>query len=94
MVAGMATIKLTITLEEDQLDEIRRLVQAGTASSVSGFVKHAVGIALHDAAGWKDMLAEALRQTGGPLTKPERVWADSLLSRRARKRRPRRTTAA
>lgn len=82
MVTGMATTKVTITLEEDQLDEIRKLVEAGTASSVSGFVKHAVGIALHDAAGWKDMLDEALQQSGGSLTKRERAWADALLSPR------------
>lgn len=85
MVTGMATIKLTITLDEDQLEEIRRLVEAGTASSVSGFVKHAVGTALHDAAGWKEMLEDALQETGGPLTKRERAWADALLSPRPRK---------
>jgi Arc/MetJ-type ribon-helix-helix transcriptional regulator len=94
MVSGMATTKVTITLEDDQLDEVRRLVAAGKASSVSGFVKHAVGIALHDAAGWQEMLESALEQTGGPLTNKERVWADALLSRRPRKRRSRRKTAA
>jgi hypothetical protein len=26
------------------------------------------------------MLEDALRQTGGPLTKKERTWADALLS--------------
>jgi Arc/MetJ-type ribon-helix-helix transcriptional regulator len=79
MVFGMATIKVTITLEDDQLDEIRALVAAGQAASVSGFVKHAVRIALFDAAGWKEMLKDALRQTGGPLTKKERAWADAVL---------------
>jgi hypothetical protein len=44
-------------------------------------VQHAVRIALHDAAGWKEMLEDALRQTGGPLTKNERAWADAILSR-------------
>jgi len=39
----MATTKLTITLDNDQLEEIRRLVGAGKASSISGFVRHAVG---------------------------------------------------
>ena len=90
----MATMKVTITLEDDQLEEIRRLVEAKRAFSVSGFVKHAVGIALHDAAGWKEMLDEALQQTGGPLTKRERLWADTLLSPRPRKSRPRREKAA
>lgn len=82
----MATTKVTITLQDDQLEEIRALVAAGQAASVSAFVKHAVGIALHDAAGWREMLQDALRQTGGPLTKKERAWADALLSPREPKR--------
>ena len=94
MVTGMATTKVTITLDDDKLEEIRRLVEARRASSVSGFVKHAVGIALHDAAGWKEMLDEALQQTGGPLTKRERSWADALLSPPPRRSRPRRKKAA
>lgn len=94
MVTGMATTKVTITLDTDKLEEIRRLVEAGTASSVSGFVKHAVGTALHDAAGWKAMLEEALQQTGGPLTQRERAWADGLLAPRRRKGDRRRKKAA
>ncbi len=90
----MATTKVTITLEQDQLDEIRKLVEAGRASSVSGFVKHAVGVALHDAAGWKEMLGEALEHSGGPLTKRERAWADTLLSPGPGRPRRRRTRAA
>jgi hypothetical protein len=42
-----------------QLDEIRALVAAGTAASVSAFVKHAVEVALFDAAGWREMLEDA-----------------------------------
>lgn len=79
MVPGMATCKVTITLDEVQLDQIRSLVQAGSAASVSGFVQHAVGVALDDVAGWGAMLAEALRQTGGVLTDDERAWADEVL---------------
>ena len=82
MVLGMATTKITITLQDDQLAEIRALVAAGVTANISAFVKHAVGIALSDAAGWTGMLNEALQQTGGPLTKKERVWADSILSPR------------
>jgi Arc/MetJ-type ribon-helix-helix transcriptional regulator len=80
MVFGMATTKITITLADDQLQEIRALVAAGEAANISAFVKHAVGIALSDAAGWTDMLADALQQTGGPLTKKERAWADAILA--------------
>lgn len=79
MVSGMATKKVTITLDETQLDKIRSLVEAGTASSVSGFVQHAVSVALDDVAGWGAMLAEALRQTGGAMTDDERAWADMVL---------------
>jgi Arc/MetJ-type ribon-helix-helix transcriptional regulator len=85
MVLGMATTKITITLQNDQLEEIRALVAAGQAASVSAFVKHAVGVALLDAAGWREMLEDALQQTGGPLSKKERAWADALLSPPRRK---------
>jgi Arc/MetJ-type ribon-helix-helix transcriptional regulator len=90
MVIGMATRKVTVTLDEGQVEQIRRLVDAGSASSVSGFVQHAVSVALDDVAGWGALLAEALRTTGGPLTADERAWADDLLGTR----RPRRGSAA
>jgi Arc/MetJ-type ribon-helix-helix transcriptional regulator len=79
MVIGMATRKVTVTLDEGQLEQIRALVQAGAAPSVSGFVQHAVSVALDDVAGWGAMLAEALRQTGGALSDDERAWADDIL---------------
>jgi len=79
MVFGMATTKITITLPTDQVQEISTLVAAGHAASISAFVKHAVGVALLDAAGWREMLGEALQKTGGPLTKKERAWADANL---------------
>ena len=60
-------------------NQVRSLVQAGAAPSVSGFVQHAVAVALDDVAGWGAMLAEALRQTGGPLSDNERAWADDVL---------------
>jgi Arc/MetJ-type ribon-helix-helix transcriptional regulator len=75
----MATTKVMIALEEDQVKEIRDLVAAGQTGSVSAFVKHAVNVALADAAGWQQMLDEALERTGGPLTNEERAWADAIL---------------
>jgi Arc/MetJ-type ribon-helix-helix transcriptional regulator len=83
MVLGMATAKITITLPDDQVHEIRSLVAAGQAANVSAFVKHAVGVALSDAAGWREMLDIALQRTGGPLTAKERAWADTILAPRA-----------
>jgi len=75
----MATKKVTVTLEATQLDRIRALVEAGSASSVSGFVQHSVEVALDDVAGWGALLAEALRRTGGSLSEEERAWADGIL---------------
>lgn len=87
---GMATVKLTITLDQDQFDDVKELVDAGQASSVSGFVRKAVETALHDAAGWKKILDEALEASGGPLTDAERRWADSILGHRRTKAKVRR----
>ena len=82
MVLDMSTAKITVTLPDDQLHEIRALVAAGEAANTSAFVKHAVQVALSDAAGWREMLKDALLQTGGPLTNKERAWADTILSPR------------
>jgi Arc/MetJ-type ribon-helix-helix transcriptional regulator len=84
----MATKKVTITLDEAQLARIQSLIRAGSAASVSGFVQHAVTVALDDVAGWGAMLAEALRETGGPLSDEERAWADSVLGINTRSGRP------
>lgn len=94
MVFGMATCKITITLADHQIDEIRALVAAGQAPNVSAFVQHAVSVALSDAAGWREMLKEALQQTGGPLTAKERAWADTILSTRQEKKRLKKRKAA
>ena len=83
MVFGMATKKVTITLDQRQVAEIQRLVAAGKAENVSHFVRHAVGVSLADVAGWGEMLGLALEQTGGPLTRDERAWADSILKPRS-----------
>ncbi|MEA2932869.1 MAG: hypothetical protein QOI56_1654 [Actinomycetota bacterium] len=79
MVDGMATKKVTVTLDETQLLRIRALVEAGSARSVSGFVQHAVEVSLDDVAGWGALLAEALGATGGTLSEDERAWADGIL---------------
>ena len=88
MVVGMATRKVTITLDEDQLARIRGLVSGGNAASISGFVQHAVSVALDDVAGWGAMLAEALARTGGDLTAEERAWADEVLGTGRHGKRP------
>ena len=90
----MATRKITITLDDDQIAEVRYLVAAGQARNISAFVQHAVQVALSDAAGWRAMLEEALQQTGGALTSKERAWADTLLSPGAESKRSRKGKAA
>lgn len=87
MVIGMASRKITITLGEEQVLQIRDLVSAGRAASVSGFVQHAVGVALDDVAGWGAMLARALDDTGGPMSAEEKAWADTALGVPKRRRR-------
>jgi len=82
----MATKKITVTLDEDQVSRIRALVDSGATSSVSGFVQHAVGVALDDVAGWGALLAEALRETGGPLSDEERGWSDEILGVKERRK--------
>jgi Arc/MetJ-type ribon-helix-helix transcriptional regulator len=94
MVFGMATRKITVTLGDDDISEVRALVAAGQARNVSAFVQHAVRVALSDAAGWRAMLKDALQETGGALTPKERAWADTLLSAREEKKRPKRGKAA
>jgi Arc/MetJ-type ribon-helix-helix transcriptional regulator len=93
MANGMATKKVTITLQEGDVEKIRDLVVQGRVASLSAFVQHAVGVSLADVAGWGVLLGEALRQTGGSLTKKERVWADDVLGVPVRKRGARRSAA-
>lgn len=87
MVIGMATKKITITLDAVQLDRVRELVETGRASSVSGFVQRAVGVAIDDVAGWGALLAQALRETGGSLSDDEKAWADEMLGTKKRRSR-------
>jgi len=78
MAIGMATKKITITLDESRRTRsgARRV---GKARTVSGFIQHAVAVSLNDVAGWGVMLDSALEETGGPLTAKERAWADEIL---------------
>ncbi len=86
MVCGMASKKITVTLDTGLVEQIRTLVEAGRAASVSGFVQHAVRVALDDVAGWGALLAQALRETGGPLSADEKAWADEVLGVPKRRR--------
>jgi Arc/MetJ-type ribon-helix-helix transcriptional regulator len=82
MVTGMATTKVTITLPDRQLEEIRKRVAAQESASVSGFIQQAVQKSLENAAEFRAIVDQALDATGGPLTPKERAWAKRTLSRR------------
>ena len=79
---------MTVTIDEDQLERIRAHIEAGAASNVSGFVQHAVGVALDDVAGWGEMLTGARRDSGGELSRHERRWADEVLGVKRRAKSP------
>ena len=89
MVNGMATTKVTITLPDRQLEEIRKRVAAKESASVSGFIQQAVQKSLENAAEFRAIVDQALNATGGPLTPKERAWARRMLLPRRRGARPR-----
>ena len=82
MVNGMATTKITITLPDRQLNDIRKRVAARESPSVSGFIQQAVQKSLDNAAAFRAVVKEALNETGGPLKPKERAWAKKMLSAR------------
>jgi Arc/MetJ-type ribon-helix-helix transcriptional regulator len=84
----MATTKITITLPDRQLEEIRKRVAAQESASVSGFIQQAVQKSLENAAEFRAMVNEVLNQTGGPLTPKERTWARRVLAERKGRGRP------
>jgi Arc/MetJ-type ribon-helix-helix transcriptional regulator len=89
MVNGMATAKITITLPDRQLEQIRKRVAAQNSPSVSGFIQQAVQKSLENAAEFRAMVEEALKKTGGPLKPKERAWARKTLAARRGGTKPR-----
>ncbi len=84
----MATTKVTVTLPDKQIEEIRRRVAVHESASVSGFVQRAVQRSLLNSSEFSAMIDQGLNETGGPLTPKERAWATKVLSpqkRRAKK---------
>jgi len=78
----MVSAKITITLPDHQLKKIRKRVAAQDSAIVSGFIQEAVQKSLNNAAEFRAMVEEVLKETGGPLTAKERVWARRMLSAR------------
>ena len=84
MVNSMATTKITITVPDTQLAEIKKRVSAREASSISGFVQRAVQKCLENEAEFRAMIDEGLAATGGPLTASERAWARKMITSQKR----------
>ena len=89
MVDGMATTKITITLPDDQLEEIRKRVADQDSPTISGFIQHAVQKSLDNAAEFRAMVKEGLKETGGPVNAKERAWARTMLASQRRGSKPR-----
>ena len=85
----MATAKITITLPDRQLEEIRKRVAARNSPSVSGFIQQAVQKSLENVAEFRAMAEDAVKKTGGPLKPKEPAWARQMLSARRSGARPR-----
>jgi len=85
----MATAKVTITLPDFQLQEIRKRVAARESLSVSGFIQQSVQKSLDNAAEFRAMVERGLNETGGPPTPRERAWVKRMLSAKGRKAKPR-----
>jgi Arc/MetJ-type ribon-helix-helix transcriptional regulator len=89
MVICMATVKITITLPEEQIAEIRRRVADRESESVSGFVQRSISRTLQNSAEFSAMIDQSLMESGGPLTAKERAWARKMLAPRKKKSAPR-----
>lgn len=76
----MATQKVTITIDQELLDHVRRLVKDGEASSLSAYIRDAIRKTIENEAAYRRMLDDMLAETGGPLTDEERAWAEEFLS--------------
>lgn len=85
----MAALKITITLPQEQPEQIRKRVASRKAPSVSGFIQQAVPKSLDNDAEFLALLDEALERTGGPLTPEELALARKAITPRKGKSKPR-----
>ena len=79
MITGM-TRKIAVSLPDRLVEQAKRAVELGRATSVSSYVAAAMEekAKLDDLA---SLLNEMLAETGGPLTSKERRAADAVLDR-------------
>ncbi|MGC8512477.1 MAG: toxin-antitoxin system antitoxin subunit [Acidimicrobiales bacterium] len=76
----MTSVKIAVSLPPELVAQARHAVAEGRATSVSGYVAHALEeqAKLDDLA---SLLEEMLAETGGPLTAEETQAADEALGR-------------
>jgi Arc/MetJ-type ribon-helix-helix transcriptional regulator len=84
----MAT-KITITLPDDQLAEIKRRVKAGWSKNVSDYLQDIVQKSFDNEVAFDAMLEESLMKSGGPATAKELAWARRMLKPKKRSARRR-----
>lgn len=80
--SSMTKAKVAITVEEDVLARIRRLVAAGETANVSAFFEEAARQRLDLDAEWARQSTEVYAATGGPPTDDERAAVRRILSGR------------
>ena len=80
----MATTKITVTLPDTQLEEIRQRVATNKAASISGYIQRAVQKSLENEAEFLASVEQVLMETGGPITPKERAWARRMITPRKR----------
>lgn len=76
---SMTVVKLTVSLDDDLVAEVRQQVADGHASSVSAWLNAAARNYLEQTE-LKDVLAEIFAETGGPLTDDELQAARATLA--------------
>jgi len=94
MVFGMAATKITITIPDELLAEIRSRVSSKATPSISGYIQQAVKKSLENEAALRLFIEEGLESTGGPLTAQEEAWAKRVTKARKRTKPTRSRSAA
>jgi Arc/MetJ-type ribon-helix-helix transcriptional regulator len=95
MVVGMAaTTKITVTMPNELLAEIRSRVSVKATPSISGFIQQAVKKSLENEAALRAFIEDSLASSGGPLTAQEKAWAKRMTRPRKRSKQARSRSAA
>jgi hypothetical protein len=80
--ASMTAAKIAITLPQAQVTHIKRIVHAGRAESVSGYISRVLAEREREDS-LEELVRDLIAQHGEP-TRKETAWAKRVLSRRPR----------